>query len=302
MKPLAFLILLALLLAACQQTSASPTASPTVNPPTETPRPTKPPKRGPTPTFSNSATPTHTPAPVSWQLVWSDEFDVTGAPDPEKWGYELGLIRNNEAQYYTDRPENARVEGGSLVITAIKEEYQGADYTSASLITLGKAEWTYGRVEVRAKIPTGLGTWPAIWMLGTNIDQVGWPACGEIDIMENVGFSPDTIYGTVHTRAYNHMRGTAKGAFQTLDAPYEDFHVYAVDWFSDHLDIYLDEKKYFTFWNENTGSDAWPYDQPFYLILNLAIGGAWGGQHGIDDSIFPLQYLIDYVRVYQAAE
>ena len=259
--------------------------------PTSTPRPTQPPP---------TATPTN--PIVDWELVWSDEFDIDGLPDSEKWNYEEGFIRNNESQYYTRRLDNARLEDGNLVIEARKESYQEAEITSASLVTRGKAEWTYGRVEVRAQLPTGRGTWPAIWLLGSNIDEVGWPACGEIDIMENVGFSPDFIYANIHTEAYNHVKKTNKGASINVQAPYSDFHVYAVEWYPDHLDFYLDEHKYFTFWNENTGWETWPFDKPQYLILNLAIGGSWGGQQGIDEQIFPQKFLVDYVRVYQASQ
>jgi beta-glucanase (GH16 family) len=253
-----------------------------------------------------------------WKLVWSDEFDKPGPPDPAKWAYEEGYVRNNERQYYTrGRSENARVEDGMLVIEARKENYAipaaapgtkaakrtkgatQAQYTSASLITKDKASWTYGRIEVRAKLPTGRGTWPAIWMLGTNIDRVGWPACGEIDIMENVGFDPDTIHANIHTKAYNHAIGTNKGSRTKVAKPYDDFHVYAIEWRPERMDFFVDKTKYFTFVNEGKGNDAWPYDKPQYLILNIALGGAWGGQKGIDDSIFPQKMLVDYVRVYQ---
>jgi beta-glucanase (GH16 family) len=253
-----------------------------------------------------------------WKLVWSDEFDKSGAPDPEKWGYEEGFVRNNEAQYYTrDRRENARVENGMLVLEARKEHlelpapsaqgkkkgggqaHKEIKYTSASLTTRGKASWTYGRIEVRAKLPTGRGTWPAIWMLGTG---GGWPACGEIDIMENVGFDPDVIHANVHTKKYNHMMRTNKGSKLTVPKPFADFHVYAIQWYPDHIDFFVDKARYFTFKNEGTGPDAWPYDKPEYLILNIAIGGAWGGQKGIDDRIFPQKMYVDYVRVYQNAK
>jgi beta-glucanase (GH16 family) len=235
-----------------------------------------------------------------WRLVWADEFDVDGLPDDSRWTYEEGMIRNRESQYYTRaRPENARVEGGNLVIEARRESYQGAEYTSASVNTYGKASWRYGRIEVRAKLPTGRGTWPAIWTLGTNRHQVGWPATGEIDIMENVGFDPDRIHGYVHTRAFNHTRGTQKGNSLIVPRPYENFHVYAVEWFPDRIDFFIDEEKHFTFANTGGGPDEWPFDQPQYLILNIAIGGAWGGQQGIDDSIFPQRFYIDYVRVYE---
>jgi len=243
----------------------------------------------------------------TWNLVWSDEFDYKGLPDPEKWGYETGFVRNNELQYYTEkRAENARVEGGVLVIEARKDgdSVSGAthDITSASLHTKATATWTYGRIEVRAQLPPGVGTWPAIWMLGVNIDEVGWPTCGEIDIMEHVGYQPGVVHANIHTKAYNHVLGTGKGSRITISEPYEDFHVYAVEWFEDRMDFYLDDQLYFTYENENAGVDTWPYDAPHYLILNLAIGGSWGGQRGVDEAMFPTQYLIDYVRVFELAE
>jgi len=251
-----------------------------------------------------------------WKLVWSDEFDQDGLPDPARWTYEEGFVRNQEAQYYTRaREENARVRKGVLIIEARKERFpnaryepgspawqrnrQFAEYTSASLTTEGKASWRYARIEVRAKLPTGRGTWPAIWMLGVNRREVGWPRCGEIDIMENVGFDPDTIHANIHTEAYNHVRRTNKGNRIRLDKPYADFHVYALDWGPQRMEFFVDGQSYFTFENENSGPAAWPFDQPFYLILNLAIGGGWGGQKGIDDSIFPQRMEVDYVRVYQ---
>ena len=238
-----------------------------------------------------------------WKLVWSDEFDYTGLPDSKKWDYEVGFIRNREAQYYTKaRTKNARVENGVLVIESHKEQYEKGKYTSASLHTRGKAEWCYGRIEVRAQLPTGRGMWPAIWMLGTNIRRVGWPTCGEIDIMENVGYDPDKIHANIHTRAYNHVKGTAKGSKITVPQPHKAFHVYAVEWFEDRMDFFVDDRLYFTYENENTGMATWPFDAPHYLILNLAIGGSWGGQHGLDEKMFPTQYLIDYVRVFELAE
>lgn len=262
----------------------------------------------PTPTPTQAPTPTPEPTPYvtaggQWRLVWGDEFDLPGLPDPARWDYEVGYIRNNERQYYTmRRQENARIEDGMLILEARKEPFKDFDYTSASLITRGSGEWTYGRIEVRAKLPTGKGMWPAIWMLGTNIDSAGWPACGEIDIMENVGFEPNLIHGNIHTQAYNHVKKTNKGASLTVAKPYETFHVYAVEWFTDHIDLFIDEQKYFTFKNEGTGTDVWPYDRPFYLILNIAVGGSWGGMQGIDDTIFPQQMTIDYVRVYELVE
>jgi beta-glucanase (GH16 family) len=245
-----------------------------------------------------------TPAgdPAHWELIFSDEFELPGAPDPTRWTYDLGYVANREAQFYTDRRENARVENGALVIEARKEPFQGYSYTSARLETQGIAHFLYGRVEVRAKLPTGRGTWPAIWMLGADIDRVGWPACGEIDIMENVGFDPLTIVGSVHTAAYNHVQNTQRNGVTTLPdpAPWEDFHVYALEWYPDRIEVSADGQVYFTFRNEGTGERTWPFDEPHFLILNLAIGGDWGGQQGVDDSLLPHRLVVDYVRVYGA--
>jgi beta-glucanase (GH16 family) len=237
--------------------------------------------------------------PSAWTLVFADEFDVPGAPDPARWNHEIGYIANDEKQYYTSATENAHVEDGALVIEARREKRMGYEYTSARLNTKGRAEFLYGKVEIRAKLPTGRGTWPALWMLGANIDEVGWPACGEIDIMENVGHDPQAIVASVHTAAYNHVQGTQKNSTTKLDAPWTDYHVYAAEWSPGRIDAFVDGRKYFTFWNEGTGSRAWPFDKPQYLILNLAIGGTWGGQKGIDDALFPQRLYVDYVRVYQ---
>jgi len=236
---------------------------------------------------------------ATWKLVWSDEFSIAGMPDPNKWDYEEGFIRNKELQYYTKaRPENARVEDGCLVIETRNDNFKGHPITSASLNTRKKASWLYGRIEVRAKLPTGKGMWPAIWMLGVN-RQLGWPACGEIDIMENVGFDPLKIHANVHTKAYNHAIGTNKGNKIVVTDPSKHFHVYAIEWFEDHIDFYVDRTKYFSFRNEGTGNDVWPFDKPHYLILNAAYGGSWGGQKGVDNAILPQKYSIDYVRVYE---
>jgi len=254
-----------------------------------------------------------------WKLVWSDEFTESGLPNPARWNYEVGLIRNNERQYYTRaRKENARVEDGNLIIEARKEQWDdsssgtaekagarsrrgrgSAEYTSACLNTHGKAGWTHGRIEVRAKVPGGRGTWPAIWTLGTNIHEAGWPTCGEVDIMEFVGYDPGVIHANIHTKKYNHSIKTGKGDQISIPDASEAFHVYAVEWDAQKMDFFVDSHKYFTYLNEGSGSAAWPYDKEKYLILNLAIGGDWGGQKGIDDSRFPQQFVIDYVRVYQ---
>ena len=240
-------------------------------------------------------------SPRKMRLVWAEEFDYNGLPSPTIWGYEVGLIRNQEAQYYTEaRLENARVEGGCLVIEARKEDFVGAKYTSASVNTLGKKEFFHGRIEVRAKIPTGIGSWPAIWMMGTDIPRVGWPECGEIDIMENVGYEPDRIYATVHTPGSVNRPGlVTRGGHIDIPEPFADFHLYAVEWRADRLDFFLDGQKYFTYKRDSRYPDYWRFDKPFYVLLNLAIGGSWGGMHGIDDSVFPLKYYIDYVRYYQ---
>ncbi|HNQ90383.1 MAG TPA: glycoside hydrolase family 16 protein [Verrucomicrobiota bacterium] len=257
-------------------------------------------------------------AAADWQLVWSDEFDRDGLPDPAKWSYEEGFVRNQELQYYTtNRIENARVENGHLVIEARKERFPNpryqanaperrwqqrrefADHTSASVTTRGRASWTYGRIEVRAQMPSGRGTWPAIWTLGTNIAQVGWPACGEIDILEYVGHAPGVVHANVHTRGHNHARGNGRGSQLRLPNAEKTFHVYALEWTPQKLDFFVDDTRYFTLANDGTGVDSWPFGAPQYLILNLAIGGAWGGQQGVDDTIFPQRLTIDYVRVYQ---
>lgn len=238
------------------------------------------------------------------KLVWNDEFNGTGLPNPEKWGYEHGFIRNGEKQFYTkERLENIRQENGLLVIEGRKEAWeengQKADYTAASINTNGKAGWAHGRVEVRAKVPAGRGTWPAAWMLGPSNDKVWWPECGEIDILEYVGYQPETVHANIHVKKYNHSIGTGKGASKKIDSPETKFYVYSVEWDADKMIFAVDDEVYFTYENEKTGNDAWPFDKPHYLLLNLAIGGGWGGQQGIDDTIFPVRYEVDYVRVYQ---
>ncbi len=245
------------------------------------------------------------PAPQrpGWKLVWADEFNTNGAPDPAKWGYERGFVRNQERQYYTTaRAENARVEKGMLVIEARKEAFEKADITSASLTTEGKATWTYGRFEVRAQIPAARGTWPAIWMLGTSHRARGWPRCGEIDIMEHVGFATNRIHATLHTAAFNHTKGTGRGSSIVIGDATQAFHVYALEWHPDRIEMFVDDRKYLTVRKDaGHGEAEWPFDQPFYLLLNLAIGGAWGGQKGVDEAAFPQRFLVDYVRVYQPA-
>jgi beta-glucanase (GH16 family) len=250
--------------------------------------------------------------PPGYRLVWSDEFDYQGQPDAAKWGYEEGFVRNKELQYYTrDRRENARVEHGMLVIEGRKERFRNprfdprhgpkgeyAEYTSASLITLHKASWLYGRIELRAKLPHGKGVWPAIWMLGANFPEVNWPACGEIDIMEFVGHTPNQVHATVHYP----IGGKHKSSHKELavEKPWGDFHVYAMEWTPDRMDFYFDRTRYHSFEVKRADeSGGNPFRRPQYLLVNLALGGGWGGP--LDDAVLPQQFLVDYVRVYQKA-
>ncbi len=242
------------------------------------------------------------------KLVWSDEFDKDGLPDPSKWNYSVGNgcpnlcgWGNNELQYYTEKePKNARVENGNLIIEVHKEEIDSFDYTSAKLVTQGIEDWKYGRFEIRAKLPIGKGIWSAIWMLPTNRRAYGqWPNCGEIDIMENVGYNQDTIHATAHTGAYNHMIHTQKSATHFLPESDEKFHTYILEWEEDEWRAYIDDTHFYTFENEQKSSMEWPFDQPFYLILNVAYGGNWGGAMGLEPELLPQKMEVDYVRVYQ---
>ena len=236
-----------------------------------------------------------------WELVWADEFNGNGLPDTTKWMFEHGPpYKNNEKQFYAAKDTRfCRMEDGHLIIEARKEKREGADYTSASIRTEGKKEFLYGRLEARLKMPKGRGTWPAFWTLGTNIDQVGWPDCGEIDIMEFVGYAPDTIHANVHTKAFNHIIGNNKGDDIEIDKPYKKFHVYAIEWYKDKIDFFVDDQKYFTFKKHSDQMAEWPFDKPQFVIINLAIGGNLGGKKGIDDSLFPHKYYIDYIRYFK---
>jgi len=233
--------------------------------------------------------------------VWYDDFNYTGLPDSTKWNYDVGGHGwgNNELQFYTSkRKENARVENGRLIIEARKEKWENKEYTSARLITKGKGDWTYGKIEVSAKIPSGLGTWPAIWMLGSTT-PLKWPDDGEIDIMEHVGFDQGRIHGSIHSKKYNHVIGTQKTAQTMVPDCSEAFHVYSVEWDAEHVSIAVDGKAYFNFKNEHSGYEAWPFDNKLHLLLNIAVGGNWGGQKGVDEKIWPRRMEVDYVRVYQ---
>lgn len=239
-------------------------------------------------------------------LVWADEFDTNGLPDSTRWGYDLGdgcpnvcNWGNNEKQYYTRRAENAVVKGGKLIITARKEAMKDHAYTSARMVST--ASWLYGRVEVRAKLPQGKGTWPAIWMLPKDWKYGGWPKSGEIDIMEHVGYAPDKIFGTVHTEAYNHSIHTQRGDSLTLPTVEKGFHRYGIDWTAESISFFVDDVTFFTFKKEADNAAQWPFNQPFQVLLNLAVGGNWGGKYGVDDNIFPQTLVIDYVRIYAPA-
>ena len=243
----------------------------------------------------------------NWDLVWSDEFNYNGLPDSTKWGYDIGGHGwgNNEKQYYTaSLLENARIENGRLIIEARKEKMDSSEYTSARLVTRGKMDWLYGRFEIRAKLPSGRGTWPAIWMLPTKQSYGNnyWPENGEIDIMEHVGFHQGFIHASTHTIKYYWRIGTQRtDTIYSKDAS-DTFHNYVLEWNPEEIRIYLDDSLYFTSANDKTGWEAWPFDKPFYLILNIAVGGDWGGQQGIDDSIWPQKMEVDYVRVYKSKE
>lgn len=243
-----------------------------------------------------------------WTLVWSDEFESTERilPDSTKWNYDVGGHGwgNNEKQYYKAASlNNSYVENGLLHIVALKENFENAEYTSAKLITYGKKTAKYGRIEVSAKLPRGKGTWPAIWMLPQTIQtkEEGWPLCGEIDIMEHVGKDPDVIHVSLHSELYNHIKGTQITYFEKLADVFNVFHEYAIEWTEHYIKFYIDNKLFYESYKGEDGripgNEGWPFDKPYYLILNLAIGGNWGGE--IDDSIFPCEMQIDYVRIYE---
>ena len=255
----------------------------------------------------------------SWQLVWSEEFDYVGAPDPDSWTIEEWAPRkvNNEDQAYTDRTKNLRVEDGHLIVEAHKEEYDGAEYTSGRMHTSGKHDFLYGRFEARAKVPRAQGNWAAIWMMPSNpftyasncnsmqewhgnAECDAWPNSGEIDILEHVGYLEGHVHGTVHNRAYYFRNWQQRKGRVIFDDLTDEFHTYAVEWSPQRIDMYVDDVLYFSYMNENKGWREWPYDHPFHLIVNLAIGGDWGRAGGpIDDSMFPQRMLVDYLRVYQ---
>jgi beta-glucanase (GH16 family) len=244
------------------------------------------------------AKPTPIPELPGWTLVWHDEFEGKKVNE-ENWTYDIGGWGwgNGEAQYYTSREENARLEDGLLVIEARQEKYENSYYTSARLKTQGIQEFKYGRVEARIKVPEGKGFWPAFWMLGAGFDGNNWPDCGEIDIMEFVGREPDLVIGTLHGPGYSGALGLSQWNRQEFNVP-DEFHIYAIEWEEDTIRWYFDGVHYFTVDREDVGNREWVFNQPFFIILNLAIGGTLGGTIGLDTE-FPSQLLVDYVRVYQ---
>ena len=261
---------------------------------------------------------TKVPPADDWKLVWSDEFDGPEL-DASKWSPNIWPPRkvNDEDQAYTGREKNLRIEDGMLVIEAHKEDFEGGAYTSGRVHSDGKGDFLYGRFEVRAKLPRGQGSWPAIWMLPSDPfryatkceegdDWQGsatcdaWPNSGEIDIMEHVGYEMGHIHGTVHNEAYYWAKWEQRKGRILIDDVDENFHVYALEWTPERIDAYVNDSLYFSYVNEQRGWQSWPYDQPFHLIMNIAVGGAWGRAGGpIDDSIFPQRMFVDYARVYQ---
>lgn len=244
-----------------------------------------------------------------YQLVWSDEFDYSGLPDSTKWNYDVGGHGwgNNEKQIYLEKSlENSYVKDGILHIAALKKEYDNMQYTSSRLSTYERFLIQYGKIEVKAKLPEGKGTWPVIWMLPETIrtKEEKWPLCGEIDIMEHVGKDPNMVHVSLHSKLYNHIENTQVTHFEKLPDVFNDFHLYGIEWSTDSIKFFIDNKLFYeAIKGENgkvTANEGWPFEKPYYLILNLAIGGNWGGE--IDETIFPVKMEVDYVRMYQTVE
>lgn len=232
---------------------------------------------------------------------WTDEFDYLGLPETAKWDYDIGGSGwgNNEKQYYTNSINNVSVADGKLTITAKKENMNGIAYTSTRLVSRNKLDVLYGRIEVKAKLPTGKGTWPAIWMLPTDRAYGDWPKSGEIDIMEHVGYDQNNVHFTTHTEAYYFKINTQKSSTKLIPDASTAFHAYRVDWTPYAIRGYYDNNLVFEFVNEGKTYKEWPFDKRFHLLLNIAVGGDWGGAKGIDDSIFPQKMEIDYVRYFK---
>ena len=238
-------------------------------------------------------------------LIWQDDFNGESL-DQNKWSPVIGDgcpsncgFGNNELQYYSDDSKNLEVSNGTLKIRALIDSTKEKGYSSAKLITKSKGDWTYGRIEVNAKLPEGRGTWPAIWMLPTLDRRMEWPLDGEIDIMEHVGYNQGMVYGTIHSKKYNHIIGTQKSDSLFIEDISQQFHLYGFNWNDSSMTWSIDGKDYLTLNKEKENYEGWPFDQNFHLILNLAVGGNWGGKFGVDESIWPQTFEIDYVKVYQ---
>ena len=279
MKRIVSLILAGiLLLSACVSATTQPTAAPTVVP-------------------TPASAPSYGWNSQGWDLVWSDEFDGTMI-NPKNWVFDKGGSGwgNVEMEYYTDRPENARIENGLLVIEARQEEYERLPYTSARLNSRGLQEFQYGHIEARMQLPSGQGIWPAFWMLGSN---ASWPMAGEMDILEFVGKTPDTVYQTVHGPGYSGGKGIGSHYVLTAESLKNDFHVFAIEWAPNEIRWFVDAQEVFKVTpNQIPAGTKWVYDHPFFIILNLAVGGSWPGFPD-DTTVFPQQLQVDYVRVYQ---
>ncbi|MAP02689.1 MAG: glycoside hydrolase [Candidatus Marinimicrobia bacterium] len=241
-----------------------------------------------------------------WNIVWQDEFDKDSL-DLTKWSREIGGHGwgNNELQFYTDSDSNSYVENGNLILKAqVVPQGIGSSrglryYSSARLRTYGKGDWKYGRIEVKAKVASGQGIWPAIWMLPTDWLFGGWPSSGEIDIMEHVGYDLGVVHGSVHTEAYNHKINTQRSSARKIANVDTEFHVYSIIWDKDKISFFIDDVQYFLFENDQQGNyKTWPFDQRFHLLINIAVGGDWPGNPD-NSTNFPRKMLVDYVRVYE---
>jgi beta-glucanase (GH16 family) len=232
----------------------------------------------------------------TWKLVWSDEFNYSGLPDSTKWDYEVGMLRNNELQYYTyKRLENAKVENGNLLIIGRKERYDTANYSSASLTTDRKGSWTYGKIEANMRLPIAKAMWPAFWLLGDTIHQIGWPKCGEIDIMEHIN-TDNVLHGTMHWDNNGHVSSTGITTFDV-----SKFHIYSVEWDQNAIKWFIDGVKYWEGNIKDSINNTGAFHKPFYIIINLAIGGDWPG-NPYSNTVFPDTVFVDYVRIYQNSQ
>jgi beta-glucanase (GH16 family) len=244
---------------------------------------------------------------MTYRLVWADEFDIPGKPDPTKWSYDVGAFKwgNAETQYYTEG-NNVDVKDGKLVLHGRVEPFEKSPYTSCRLTTYGKKHFQYGRFEIRAKVPKAKGSWPAIWMLPTDIKdhKSPWPKCGEIDIMEHVTPLMNQYHVSLHTELYNHAIRTQRTYFESIEGFTEEFHTFAMNWKKDSIEFFLDGRSFHRFERYEEDRDAshagWPFDKPYYLILNIAIGGTWGG--AVDPTQYPCAMEVEYVRYYEILE